>query len=315
MLWQYHPQEIVWRPSSSASSEGAARLAEALHAHRPTGLVRHGAAFPSIAAPGGLHGLLVANGTGTSLALQGHPDLPLQRALLRSCDLVVAEGRIDSSCPWIVELDADGRGLEEIPLEQRGNVAALVGECAPRAELPPGGVPRFRPDDIGELAEHVLDHLETRARERPLVGVLLASPSDASEARSSAAGALVQRCPRMIAVDAPDPGMPGLESIPSAHPGWGDAGRILSAFEALPEVSLLVLDASSEHVSRLDRLLEGRDGLAAATAYRSRDTHMPDPGASVWEPRAREWLSAMLAAGTACTRRTLVQAPTRLLEP
>lgn len=315
MLWQYHPQEIVWRPSPAGPTDGAARLAGALHAHRPAALVRHGAAYPSIGAPDGLHGLLVANGTATSLVLQGHPDLPLQRTLLRSCDIVVAEGRIDSSCPWVVELDADGRGLEEIPPEQRGNVAALVGGRAPRAELPPGGIPRFGPDDPEGLAEHILDLLETRGRERPLVGILLASSDDSPEVRASGARALAERCARVLAVGAPEPGTPGVEAMPSAHPDWGDAGRILSAFEVLPQASLLVLDASSGHMARLDRLIAERDALAAATAFRARDTHMGDPGASVWEPRAREWLAAMLAAGTACARRTLVQAPTHLLEP
>lgn len=259
--------------------------------------------------------LLVANGAATSLLLQGHPDLPLQRALLRSCDLVVAEGRIDSSCPWIVELDADGVGLEEIPFEQRGNVAALVGPRGPLAELPPGGIPRFPPNDLDSLADHVLDLFETRGRERTLTGILLASPSDSPESCAIAYQALAERCPRVIAVGTPPSAIPGAESIPSAHPGWGDAGRILSAFETLPESSLLVLEVSSPYVGRLDRLLSERDVLAAAAAFRNRDTHMPAPSASIWEPRAREWLAAMLAAGTACTRRTLVQAPTHLVEP
>lgn len=326
MDWQYHPQEIVWRPSRNSLPDAPARFAMALQAHRPTGWVRHGAAFsatldgdPGKSRSNGLHAAMVANGGQTALSFHGHPDLALQRGLLRSCDIVVAEGRVGSSAPWIVELDASGRGLEEIPPEDLHRVCALVGPRAPVAELPPGGIPRFSPDgidDFAELAEHVLDLLETRGRERPLVGLLLAGTGDDVQALASARLALSGICQRVGMVAPPGATVPReCETVASNHPGWGDSGRILSAFEAFPGSSLVVLDTRPGNAARLERLLSERDVLAAATAFRDRDTHMPELGASLWEPRAKESLLAMLGAGVVCPRRTLVQARTHLIDP
>lgn len=319
---QYHPQEIIWHPASGASSNASARLALAIQAHRPTGWVRHGGGNDAsvqgeigLARTEGLHAALVANGAETLFSRQGHPDIALQRALLRSCDLVVVEGIVDSSGPWIVELDSEGRGLESIPLEERSRVVALAGSRNPLAELPPGGIPRFSADDMDEFAEHILDLLETSARNRPLAALFLPDPTDSTEARQAALRALHAVCDRVLHVG-PDDALErgGIEIVPSNHPAWGDAGRILSTFETLPGTALVVLDASPEHAARLDRLLAERDVLSVATAFRARDTHMPDPGASVWEPRSRDMLAALLSTDIACTRRTLVQAATHLLE-
>lgn len=321
MDWRYHPQEIAWRSLPDSDHALPQRLVLALQEHRPTGWVRHGGDFdampsgiPGAARDAGLHAVLVASGLRTLLSLEGHPDLALQRSLLRSCDLVVAQGMVDGSCPLVVELDADGKGLETLAPRDLGRVAALVGTRGPRMALPPGGIPRFPLDAMDELAEHLLDLLETRGRERPLVGILLAAPDEAAEAQAAAARALEERCGRVVRISTNAQGPTGIETIAPSHPSWGDGGRILTAFEAFPDASLLVVSPAPEHVARLDRLLAERDVLAVATAYRARDTHMPDTGAIVWEPRARAALAATLATGSGCERRALVQSGTTLLD-
>lgn len=323
MDWQYHAQEIVWQPRPGSPSESASLLAKALQAHRPTGWVRHGSLHEAtvqgaigLEPEESVHAALLANGRNTILARHGHPDPALQRFLLQSCDLVVVEGDVGGSAPRIVELDDEGNGLERLSEADRADVVALVGRRAPTCPLPPGGVPRFPPEDVAALAEHLLDVFETRARSRPPTGLFLSNPDDRPETRQASLRALRAVCDRVLHVG-PDESLErgGIEIVPSNHPAWGDAGRILSAFEAQDVSALVVLDSDEAHAARLERLFAGRDVLSEATAFRARDTHMPDPGASIWEPRARQRLAGMLAIGIACPRRTLVQASTRLLDP
>lgn len=318
--WQYHPQEIIWR---SRRDSGLSRaLAARLQAERSTAWIGHGAHLPAEAsgpaARARLDGTLLAavfNGRQSVWSRDGHPDLALQRQMLQSVDLAVVEGLVDSDAPWVVELDDEGRGLEEIASESRGAVAALVGVRGPVASLPPGGIPRFSPEDMGDLADHLLDLLEQAARARPLEALLLTTPDDPREAREAAVRTLTGACDRVWCLD-PDDALrrAGVEPLESRHPQWGQAGQILSLQETRPEAAVVSLEASPEQAARLERLLESRDALAEATAFRARDTHMASPGCAVWEPRSRARLLGMLSLDVACLRRTLVAANTTLLD-
>jgi hypothetical protein len=318
--WQYHPQEIIWR---SRRDSGLSRaLASRLQSERPTAWIGHGAQLPAEAsgpsARARLDGTLLAavfNGRQSVWTRDGHPDLALQKQMLQGVDLAVIEGLVDSDAPWVVELDDEGRGLEEIALESRGAVAAMVGTRGPLAELPPGGIPRFSPEDMGDLGDHLLDLLEQAARARPLEGLLLTSPEDPREAREAAVRALTGACDRVWCLE-PDDALrrAGVEPLEARHPQWGQAGQILSLQETRPDAAVVSLEASLEQVARLERLLDYRDVLAEATAFRARDTHMASPGCAVWEPRSRSRLLGMLSLDVACLRRTLVAANTTLLE-
>jgi len=257
----------------------------------------------------------VFNGRQSVWARDGHPDLALQRQMLQGVDLAVVEGLVDSDAPWVVELDHEGHGLEEIALESRGAVVALVGIRGPLVQLPPGGIPRFAPGDMDELADHLVDTLEQAARARPLEGLLFTSPDDPREGREAAVRALVGACDRVWCVD-PDDALrrAGVEPLEARHPLWGQAGQILSIQEARSAATVVSLEASVDQAMRLDRLLESRDALAEATAFRARDTHMASPSCAVWEPRSRMRILGMLSLDVACLRRTLVAANTTLLE-
>lgn len=257
----------------------------------------------------------VFNGRQSVWTRDGHPDLALQRQMLQGVDLAVVEGLVDSDAPWVVELDHEGHGLEEIAMESRGAVTALVGTRGPLAQLPPGGIPRFAPDDLGELADHLLDALEQAARARPLEGLLFTSPEDSREGRESAVRALIGACDRVWCVEPGDAlRRAGVEPLGARHPHWGHAGQVLSVQELRPTATLVTLEASMDQATRLERLLESRDALAEATAFRARDTHMASPSCALWEPRSRSRILGMLSLDVACLRRTLVAANTTLLE-
>lgn len=318
--WQYHPQELVWRPRGDS---GLARLLAArLQTERPTAWIGH-ASLQVVSASGGAGlardaGVQVAvalNGRRSLWTREGHPDLALQKQLLQGVDLAVVEGLLDSDAPWIVELDEEGRGLEDIPVESLGRVAALVGPRGPLADLPPGGIPRFSAEELPDLADHLLDALERAAKARPLHGLLAVSPDDPPEARQAAARALHEACDRVWS-SVPDEALArgGIAPLESRHPAWGPAGQLLSLQELEPEAAIVTLDASIEQALRLERLLERRDALAEATAFRAPETHMPSPSCAVWEPRSRRRILAMLSLDVACLRRTLVAAGTTLLD-
>jgi len=318
--WQYHPQELVWRPRGDSGL--ARRLAERFQAERPTAWVGHGSTqavsasgSAGLARDAGVQAAVALNGRRSLWTREGHPDLALQKQLLQGVDLAVVEGLVDSDAPWIVELDEEGRGLEDIPAASLGNVAALVGPRGPVADLPPGGIPRFSAAELDDLADHLLDTLERAAKARPLHGLLFISPDDPPEARQAAARALHEACDRVWS-SAPDEGLArgGIAPLESRHPHWSQAGQLLSLMELEPEAAIVTLDAAMEQALRLERLVERRDALAEATAFRARDTHMPSPSCAVWEPRSRRRILAMLSLDVACLRRTLVAAGTTLLE-
>jgi len=308
MEWQYHPQEIVWRPRGESGPARA--LAARLRAERPTAWVGHGASFESSLPEASEASSLVCTGRQTRWLRSGHPDLALQRTLLRDCDLVVVEGRVESAGPWVVELDPDGHGLEDIPFEERSRVSALVGPCAPVAELPPGGIPRFGAHEMDALADHLMDTLETAARRRPLVGLVMATPDHAPQAVAAARAALATHGALVLDLDSDA----GADAFRNLHTGWGQAGLLLSAMERHPAAAVATLEPVAEAVDRFERLMSERDPLAEATAFRARDTHMPSPACAVWEPRSRGRILGLLSLDVACLRRTLVASATRLLD-
>jgi len=241
--------------------------------------------------------------------------LGLQKSLLQGFDLAVVEGLVDSEAPWIVELDDGGKGMEDIPPSSLRQVVALVGTCGPVADLPPGGIPRFPPTEIDDLAHHVLDVLEQAGRARPIHGLLLATGDDSASGREAAIRALNEVCDRIWSpLDDDTLRRAGVERLESNHPSWGQSGQILSIQEMAPEAAIVTLEASSEQAAKLDRLLESRDVLTEATAFHARETHMPNPGCAVWEPRSRQRILSMLSLDVACLRRTLVAAGTKLVE-
>lgn len=304
MVWQYHPQEIIWRPRGPS---GAARkLAARLQQERPTAWVGHGAAFGATLLAPNEPATLTCTGHETRWIRTGHPDLALQRALLRDFDLAVVEGFVDSTAPWVVELDENGLGLEEIPFEDRSRVVALVGEVTPVADIPPGGIARFQSSELDDLADHLLDTLETAGRRRPLVGLVLVTPDSPPDQIQAARATLETRCGLVLAPDSPE--------LALRHPQWHQAGLLLSVMELHPEAAISTLEPTAEAITRFERLMDARDPLAEATAYRARDSHMPSPSCAVWEPRARGRLLSMLSVDIACLRRTLVASGTRLLD-
>lgn len=309
--WSYHPLEIVVRPSSGESVL-ARRLAKGLSGGLRVGLVRHGAqaaarspeALDQEALDGGVWGLVAVNGKSSLVVCDGHLDLFTQRSILSDADLVVVDGGPESASMLVVELDANGRGLERLPASRHPAVAAVVGAVRPVGPLPSGGVAWFAHDRLDALVDHLLGLAEERLRARPLWGLALPGADDQT------VQALGEHCPRVFQARE---GMDA-ESIANRHPALGDLGVVLSCLESFPEAAFLAAGGGCSSVD-LDQLCQGRDPFKAATAFRETQTHLPIVSPVVWEPKARVRIHQALGAGIHCVQRILTHSHIRLLDP
>lgn len=309
--WSYHPLEIVVRPSSDGSIL-ARQLAIGLSGALRVGLVRHGACataqssdpLDQEALTGGVWGLVAANGKASLAVCDGHLDLFTQRSILSDADLVVVDGGPESASMLVVELDANGGGLERLPLARRASVAAVVGAVRPVGPLPSGGVPWFSPDRMSALTDHLLGLVEERLRARPLWGVALPG------AGAETVQAMNAHCARVF--QAAD----GLEAepIPNLYPGLGDLGVVLSCLEAHPESAFLAVGGQGGSAD-LGDLCEQRNPFRMATAFRENQTHLPIADPVVWEPKARIRIHQALGTGTHCVQRILTHSHIELLDP
>ena len=322
--WQYHPMELLVRPSSSESNL-AWQIVEAFRRDFLAGFVRHGAGVVAQASPetrlamGGsapIAGLAV-NGRESLFATAGHLDLPTQKILLSDTDLVVVEGCLDSPSPTVLELRPDGTGLGEAVASGARNLVALVGERRPVDKLPPGGIPWFPRDDLPGLLEHLRDLNEATLRSRPLWGILLgATISDPIWFRE-AATVLPSHCDRFFVDPAIARESPFGEPLENRHVRKDDLGQIMSVLEAHPGVAFLVVrpDGGPDLDERLQMLCRRRNPYRMATAYRESDTHLPVPALSIWEPKALSRIHLALAAGIHCPQKILTHSRVELLDP
>lgn len=321
--WQYHPLELVVRPSGP-SSDLASRIATGLATHHRVGFVRHGAAVELSPSPetgvdgdGGPAAGIALNGRESRFAASGHLDLPTQRLLLSDTDLAVVEGSLDSSSPTILELGPDGSGLREALESGVRHLVALVGPHRPLDKLPPGGVPWFSPDDLIGLLEHLRDHFDVLIRARPVWAILLGGVSSDPNYLRETLEILAPRCERVFVDPAILSASPGAEPLPNHHPRLGDLGQILTAMESFPGAAFLVARPDNSPVlePRIHQLFHRRNPYRMATAFRESDTHLPAVAPAIWEPKARARIHLALAGDIRCPQRILTHSSVELLDP
>lgn len=98
----------------------------------------------------------------------------------------------------------------------------------------------------------------------------------------------------------------------------GPFNGILSAHQAHPEVAWLVLacDLPLIDADGLAALVAARDPQKAATAFASKDTHLPEPLIAIWEPQGlTEAMTYLETAQSSCPRKYLINAATVLVKP
>lgn len=323
--WNYHPMELMVRPRG-LESVLARRLATNLSQFHQVALVRHGPSYLArpleqsgigTARVDGVWAVVGANGQDCLFAHDGHFDLLQQRTLLVDVDLAVVEGRLAAKAPTILELEPDGGGIGDLPEEAIGSLVACVGPRRP-GQIPPGGLPWFRPEDEEGLLDLCMDHLDRRVRKRPLWGLVLASGRSDRPDMAAKARILAEHCDRCFIEGPADPSWTamGWEIAGNACPSLGRLGTILACQETGADAALLVLDESTSAVEAelFDRLVALRDPFRTATVYRGSNTHLPTAFPGIWEPKSRIRILQALAAGLSCPERILVHSRIQLLD-
>lgn len=305
--WTYHPYEVaVVGASGVDSSSLGRRLGAALGLE--VGYV--GPREPSAPGP-------------------GSPPPFLDRLAFLGFDAVVVEGPGPTPLARIEVLGAEGRagapGDEGPPL-------AVVGPGT-RAPALPWAVPYVPQDDVTSLAALVRAHWDGLTARRPLYGLVLTGGQSTRMGADKAALAyggvdetrrmfdlLGGFCPRVfVSCRADQAELPGRRGLPQVHDrylGLGPVSGLLSAFDAHPEASWLVVACDLPRVDRavLDSLVARRHPFKVATAFRGYQ-EFPEPLCAVYEPKARARLLQFLAAGSDCPRKMMIHSPVEVLEP
>jgi molybdopterin-guanine dinucleotide biosynthesis protein A len=113
------------------------------------------------------------------------------------------------------------------------------------------------------------------------------------------------------------------DSARSRYPSIVDRGEtqgpiagISAALAEYPAAAWLVLACDLPYLDArtLDVLIAARDASRSATAFKSSHDGLPEPLCAIYEPRAREAITAHIASGKNCPRKFLINADTLLLE-
>ncbi len=191
-------------------------------------------------------------------------------------------------------------------------------------------VPHFRQRDIGKIGETIIDYLRRSAP--PLSGVVLAGGKSTRMGVDKsgigyhgrpqleiAADLLAGQCDRVyISVAAePQKGTNGSTTLSDRFIGFGPSGGILTALHERPDSAWMVLgcDLPLMTADDLSQLVDERDALRPATAFRSPSGDLPEPLAAIYEPRMLSLFHQAFAMDITCPRKVLIRSRARLVTP
>jgi len=195
------------------------------------------------------------------------------------------------------------------------------------------GIPYFALDDAEGLAQAILAHWKDQTAQRPLLGLVLTGGKSQRMGLDKAAIGYPREeearrvfrllqgwCSEVfVSCRADQALLPGRAGLPQIHDillGKGPVSGILSAFEARPDASWLVVACDLPRVDNevIQTLLAHRNPWKVATAYRGYQD-LPEPLCAVYEPKARPRLWQFLAAGIDCPRKMILNSSTTVLDP
>ena len=336
--WTFHPYEIgLVGYQNSGKTTLAAQLVAALGL--PLAYVKRDAHRFELDKPGkdtfvlaaaGAQAVFISDPHKSALIRQKPLDPVLSRLSFLEEDAVLVEGHKQSPVPKILLLDEPLQILHDPAFRENVPVAA-VGPWAISPELP-WNVPYFQRDDIGAITAFIQARWEAITAQRPVLGLVLTGGRSVrmgqdkaplvwnGEEESRRVFRLLQGvCSEVFiscrAEQAEAPGRAGLPQIHDTLLGKGPLSGILSALNARPEATWLVVacDLPRLDADVLARLLNGRNPHRFATAFAGHEG-FPEPLCALYEPKARARLYQFLAAGFDCPRKMLINSPISLLE-
>ena len=98
----------------------------------------------------------------------------------------------------------------------------------------------------------------------------------------------------------------------------GPLNGILSAHAKYPKVAWLVLacDLPLIDIESITSLISKRDVTKVATAYATKESKLPEPLVTIWEPNGlKKAIDYMTSAGSSCPRKFLINSDVKLIHP
>jgi molybdenum cofactor guanylyltransferase len=249
------------------------------------------------------------------------------------CDVVIAEGFKNVRGPKIVFVDAEQKIIEDIQADRIKDVIALIGT---KGNDPQIGIPFFDRDRYELITNWLLKFLRKKALARPLYGLVLGGGKSTrmgqdkavlkyhgKKAHACYTGGLLESVCRDVYIsrnqfgDDSDAALSGFPKIFDRFCDFGPLGGMLSAFSHSPEASWFVLACDLPYIDQklLEHIVQQRDPLRMATAYKSAEGQLPEPMCAIYEPKIRGRLFDSLKMNRLCPRKILIQSSIKLLEP
>ena len=337
--WHFHPFELALVGyQDSGKTTLLARLTTALKARGlDVGYLKHDAHGFQMDREGkdterlaraGAERIFIQDGRRQAI-LKPAPADPRFTLDLLEPDLLLIEGHKGLALPRLVLLDPAASILADPAILAQPPLAVISPGPCPELPWP---VPVFHRDDVDGILAFLLERFEAITRARPVLGLVLtgghsrrmgadkAALDYAGEGAVDRALALLgPRCQEAFvscrADQAQAPGRLGRPQIHDILLEHGPLGGILSAFQARPEATWLVLACDLPYLdgATLDRLLAGRNPYRFATAFKGHQD-LPEPLCALYEPKSRARLWQFLALDQRCPRKALIHSPVALLE-
>ena len=294
----------------------------------------HSGKDTQLAYEAGATSVMISNSRHAAMHMQGEIDPILQRLQFSEADFALIEGHKDSQINKFLLLDDNHQILDALKEGQLSGVIGVAGAQPCRPQELPASIPYWHRDDISHIAAFLLEHIKDQWLQRPLFGLVL---TGGRSTRMREDKALIRydgcRPEALRAFELLDQfcektylssregqwrstELAGLRTITDRFLDMGPLSGILSAMQQEPEASWLVLacDLPLLNSSVINRLLDARNPLANATAFRASDHGLPEPLCAIYEPKFYARLLQLLALGYQCPRKAMLQSRVNLID-
>ena len=263
----------------------------------------------------------------------GRADPMSHQNIFLDADIVLVEGYKNSQIPKFIFIDEREEILKDIQDQKFKNVIGFIGIKSSYPALPPDVV-YFHREDIAGIKRCLLRHFQSRAREIPFYGLLLAGGKSTrmrqdksllqyhGKSQLEHGFELLSRiCPKVfVSVRQEQADCAGYSHLPQVHDqilNAGPLGGILSAMSAYPQAAWFVLacDLPFLDLKALEHLNQRRNPFKFATVYQSSHEALPEPLCAIYEPKAKFRLNQFFANGIHCPRKILLNSDIRMIPP
>ncbi|MBT3980811.1 MAG: bifunctional molybdenum cofactor guanylyltransferase MobA/molybdopterin-guanine dinucleotide biosynthesis adaptor protein MobB [Bacteriovoracaceae bacterium] len=338
-----HPLEIAFCGySNSGKTTVISKLIERFSSDFHVGYFKHDAHRFEMDHPGkdtfkataaGAKTVVINSQTKSCLSFEKSIPSRLLASQFIDCDFVLLEGQKKSKVPKIVVLSHESHKRDEMiqmsDAGELGEVLAFIG-TDDKLSL---SAPYFHRDDVGNLAQFVLDHFQAQVLARPTKALILAGGR--SKRMNSDKGALSYHgksqvshlydlikefCSEVFVSCRDDQAqashMDGIPKIFDLIKDKGPMGGIISAMEYDRQANWLVVACDLPFLNQgtLQKLFNDHNPYKVATCFINPEKGWPEPLCTIYSPKARAKLYQYMGMDMNCPRKVLFNSEICALE-